>query len=102
MALKQPQNKLEWVARVVLTLQVYLTFSGYIQILQTNYQLTSPLVPKSTVYEVTSYLWWPSAMMGIALIAALWFYFFRKHAVTVVVGAASIIAFEIWVRYFPQ
>ena len=90
----------ELACRILHTVQLIRTIAGYIAIWQTDYQLVSPLIPKTMVYDITFYWIKPCLFIGLALLISLWLYFFGKKTATIVLSAASILAFEIWMRYF--
>lgn len=103
----QPERKnmrLEWGCRILLSIQLILTGSGYIKVWQTKYQLMSPLVPQSAVNtiisDVISYSYKPCFLLSASLLVALWLYFLNKKLAVVVMSSISILSFEIWMRFF--
>lgn len=97
----QPKTKSkDWICRTLLTLLLIRTLSGYTAIWQADYQLVSPLIPKSMVYEIAFYWIKPCLALGLSLLVSLWLYFLEKKTAMIVVSAVSIIAFEIRMRYF--
>ena len=95
-------DSLEWACRVILTIHLFRIATGYLTVLQTDYQLTSPLIPKYTAYEIAMPFMLPSLWMVISFVAALWFYFFQKRIATIIIGGASLIGFEIWQQFYLQ
>lgn len=84
----------EWACRVLLTFHLWLSMSGYISYLQAKYRLISPLIPESTIRAITAPGMYTGLCMGGTFLAAIWFYFFRRKIITVIVSSLSLLAYE--------
>jgi hypothetical protein len=93
-------TKLEWACRILLTVVLYRIASGYIVFIQTDYQLVSPLIPKSTIYEIARPFMIASLLSCVVFMAALWFYFYKKRISTVVLAAVCIVGYEAFYMLF--
>lgn len=85
----------EWVCRILITLDLYLAVSGYIAFFQTKYQLITPLIPRSTLYEISEIYMKAGLFTGIGLLAGLWFYFFRKRIIAIILLCLAAFSYEI-------
>ena len=93
-------NNIEWVCRIILTIHLFRIAAGYITILQADYKLTSPLIPSFTVYEIAKPYILPSFLMICSFVLALWFYFYQKKLVSLIISGISLVAFEVWLTFF--
>jgi len=68
--------QLEWVCRILITVDVIAVCGGYLSYFQTKNQLVSPLIPKSLVYQIMSdtHVFVASLICAIPFLAGLWFY----------------------------
>ncbi|MEI9807890.1 MAG: hypothetical protein WDO16_08475 [Bacteroidota bacterium] len=91
------EKQLQWVCRILMTINVLLLCSGYISFFQLKYQLDSPLIPKSTIYRIFAdtdkMIMNASIFSGIIFIAGFWFYSFNKKVIAAVLFATCIICF---------
>lgn len=101
MDIKQIMNKnirnvpsKEWVCWLLLTGNVLQTLSGLINFVQTEYQLVSPIIPKSTILEIARPHIYVSLVAGIVLLVSLWLYFFKKHLLVIILQLLLIIAYQ--------
>lgn len=90
----------EWPCRILLTLHLGIALWGYITYLQAKYQLTSPLIPQSTIREVAEPGIYTGLCIGATFLAALWFYFFRKPLIVMGISSISILAYGFLPGYF--
>ena len=44
----------EWTCRILMTIDVIVIIAGYLSYFQTRYQLVSPLIPGSAIYQIMS------------------------------------------------
>jgi hypothetical protein len=95
-------KRIEWICRIVITLQLILVVRGYIVWLQTKHQLDSPLIPQSLVNEIS----YPHVMPGLItsglMLATLWLYFLNKRMATIIIGAISLLLYQLWIQLFLQ
>jgi hypothetical protein len=89
---------LEWICRIGITINLYYIVSGYIVYFQTKHQLITPLIPRSTLYDITDHLMKASLIVSVCFLAGLWFYFFRKRVAAIVLLTASPVLYEIFSR----
>lgn len=86
---------LERACRIVMTIDVLFICLGYYYLLQAKWQLTSPLVPRSTVdmilADTSEVLTWSSLGTAFFFLAGLWLYFFqlKKWALGFFIGAIA-------------
>jgi hypothetical protein len=92
----------EWACRILLTIHLFCVAGALIVFWQTKYQLVSPLIPKGTVEQITGPYWTASLVVAASYLAALWFYFFRKRTATIILSAASVLAYPLLVEAFAQ
>jgi hypothetical protein len=93
-------RKKEWLCRILLTINVILVLNGLVSFIQADYQLISPLIPQSTVYLITRIDILSSAWSGLFLIISLWFYFYKKYTVVIILGIFAIIIYLIKFELF--
>jgi hypothetical protein len=93
-------RRFEWACRILLTVHLGIAMSGYISYLQTKYQLTSPLIPPSIIQEIAEPGIYTGLCTGVTFLAALWFYFFRKPLIVMVLSSISILSYEFLPGYF--
>jgi hypothetical protein len=92
----------EWICRSLFTLNAYLVMSGLFTYAQTDYQLLSVLIPRSIVDQTAGPYMYGSLGASLLLIPSLWFYFFRKLTVVIVLQIISIILyFGFQLRHWP-
>jgi hypothetical protein len=91
------EQQLDWICRVLMTADIFVILSGYFSFFQTERKLVSPLIPRSTVYEVFSdgadVLFRISILAALIFIAGLWLYSFKKKIAAIVVFAAVVFLF---------
>ena len=94
------EKRIDWICRILVTIQLIFVISGYITLLQTKYQLDSPLIPQSLIYEIS----YPNLTAGLItsgfMIATLWLYFFNKRVLAIWLAASSLLVYEIWLIYW--
>lgn len=85
----------EVICRVLFTLNTVMLASGLLAYVQTEYQLVSPLIPRSTIDQIAGPYLKGGVVVAILLIPSLWFYFFRKLTVVIVLQALSLIGYVV-------
>ncbi len=90
----------EWACRVILTVHFYLVLAGYISFAQTKYQLTSPVIPCSTIEALTVPFYKISLVASGLFLVSLWLYFARLRIAVLVLSSISFIGYLIFTRYF--
>jgi len=94
------EKRIDWICRILITIQLILVITGYISLLQTKYQLESPLIPQSLVYEISYPNLAASLITSGFMIMTLWLYFLNKRVPAIWVAASSLLLYEIWVVLF--
>lgn len=51
---EKTERQIEWMCRLLMTIDVPVISAGYLSYFQTKHQLISPLIPKTTVYDIMS------------------------------------------------
>ena len=88
-------HKLEWSCRILLVINCLLALSGYVAFIQTDYQLTSPLIPSSLIIQIAKHSVYASLPATVLLIAALCFYFAQKRTMVIILSSLAIISYYI-------
>ena len=83
----------EVICRVLFTLNTLMLAGSLLIYVQTEYQLVSPLIPRSTIDQIAGPYLKGGLVVAILLIPGLWFYFFRKLTVVIVLLGLSLIGF---------
>jgi hypothetical protein len=93
------EKQIEWACRILMTADVFIIAAGYISYFQAEQQLISPLIPKSTVYQVlhdsNDVVMKASLISGGIFLSALWFYSFKKKIPALVLLALAAIFYKI-------
>ena len=91
------EKQLEWACRLLMTADVIVILSGYLSWFQTKYQLVTPLIPRSTIYEIFNDAgdihFKVSIIAALIFLSGLWFYFFKKKILAIVLFSATIVLF---------
>ena len=90
---------IEIVSRTLISLQLILVIRGYIAFLQTKYQLASPLIPQSIIYEISYPYIITSLIASGFMLVTLWLYFLKKKIAVIVIAAISLLLAEIWMYF---
>ena len=76
------EKQLEWACRILITVDVLVILSGYLSYLQIKRQLTSPLIPHTTItqiwYDSNDAIVKASIISAIIFLSGLWLYSFKK------------------------
>jgi hypothetical protein len=94
------EKSLEWGCRIILTFHFLTVLSGYINYLETKYQLASPVIPTRLIEQMSTLYWRISLVQGVVFMVCLWFYFFRLRMITIIVSTIAVIAYAIVVKSF--
>jgi hypothetical protein len=91
------EKQIAWVCRILMTVDVLVIAAGYISFFQAQRQLMSPLIPKSTVYQILddSYTMKMSLISAGLFIIGLWFYSFNKKIIAIAFFSIIIILSQI-------
>lgn len=63
-----------------------------VSIYQTRYQLTSPFIPESTIWEINKQFIFIAFVSAIVNLAALILYFFEKYLLVIILIVVTLIA----------
>ena len=88
-------SSFEWACRILITINVLLVLSSIIVYFQTDYQLVSPLIPQSVLYDIVRPYFIASFITGIILLISIWFYFFNKKLIVVILQGLGIILYYV-------
>lgn len=83
----------EVICRVLFTLNALMLAGSLLIYVQTEYQLDSPLIPRSTIDQIAGPYLRGALVIAVLLIPCLWFYFFRKLTVVMVLQILSLAGF---------
>ncbi len=83
----------EVICRVLFTLNTLMLAASLLVYVQTEYQLVSPLIPRSTIDQIAGPYLRGALVVAVLLIPGLWFYFFRKLTVVIVLLVLSLLGF---------
>jgi len=95
-------KRIDWVCRILITLQIILVLRGYIVWLQTKYQLVSPFIPESTLYQISYPYIMTSLISSGFMIVSLWLYFIDKKIPSIVIAGVSLLLSEMWIYLFVK
>jgi len=80
--IRKSEKRIDWICRILMTLDIVVILSGYINWFQTRKQLVTPLIPRSTVYDIfsdSSDAYFTSSMIAaMVFLPGLWLYSFKK------------------------
>lgn len=99
MTSSKKEKTIEIVCRILITLQLILVIRGYIAFLQTKYQLASPLIPQSAIYEVSYTYVITSSIASGCMLVTLWLYFLKKKIAVIIIAAISLLLAEVWMYF---
>jgi hypothetical protein len=83
----------EVICRVLFTLNTLMLAGSLLIYIQTQYQLVSPLIPRNIIDQIAGPYLQGALPVAILLLPGLWFYFYRKLTVVIVLQALSLLAF---------
>jgi hypothetical protein len=100
MSFEKREKLTEWTCWLLLTVHFWFCASGYITYFQTKNQLTTPLIPESTILVISEPSFFSALSICGSFIISLWLYFFRKRIAVIILSAISIVAYEVLLVYF--
>jgi hypothetical protein len=86
------QKNIKTGAKISLLILLLSIVGQFISIYQTNYQLVSPIIPKSTVWEISKQFIFIAFVLTVGSIIALVLYFYEKYLMVIILGAFTLIA----------
>jgi hypothetical protein len=75
----------EWTCRILITLDLYFIAQGYADFFLTKHQLLSPLIPQSTLYEISAIEMKEGLATTIVLALGIWLYFLKKRSAAIII-----------------
>ena len=90
----------EWACRTILTVHFLLVLTGYVNFIQTKYQLITPIIPKGTIELITTPYWKISLGEGVLFILSLWLYFLRLRIIVLILSSIAVISYWVITTYF--
>lgn len=91
------EKQIEWACRILMTADVVIILSGYLSWFRTKRQLVTPLVPRSTIFEIFNdggdAYFKISIAAALIFLAGLWFYSFQKKMPAIILFSAVIVLF---------
>jgi hypothetical protein len=93
------EKTIEITCRILISLQLLLAIRGYIAFLQTKYQLVSPLIPESAIYEISYTYVITSLIASGCMLFTLWLYFLKKKISVIIIAAISLLLSEVWMYF---
>lgn len=98
------ERKIDWICRVLMTLDVFAICKIYISTLQVKHQLISPLIPKSLISQVLydTYDIYTTAglICGSFFLVGLWLYSFKKKIAATILFTLAFISSIIYPMIF--
>jgi hypothetical protein len=82
MILIEREKRIDWICRILMTINVFILVAGYISYFQAKRQLVSPLIPKNILYQILEdggdIIMKAIFGSAVLFLTGLWFYSFRK------------------------
>jgi len=94
-AIAKPNNRtrnLKTGAKIALVILLLNVVRHLASVYQTRYQLVSPLIPDSTVWDISKQFIFHATVSAIASIAGLLLYFFDKYLLVIILVGLILIA----------
>jgi len=79
-------------AKVSLTILLLYIVGQLVSIYQTRYQLVSPLIPESIIWEINKHFVFTALISSIVTIVGLILYFFDKYLLVIILVVLTLIA----------
>ena len=93
------EKQVEWACRILITSDVLVIVAGYISYFQSKRQLMTPLIPKSTIYQIlydSNEIVMKACLLSACLfLSGLWFYSFKRKIPAVVLFSLAIISYKV-------
>jgi len=90
----------EWACRTILTIHFLLVIAGYINHIQAEYQLRTPVIPRDFIDTIANPYLKLSLAEGVLFILSLWFYFLRFRIVALTLSSIAVISYWVVTTYF--
>jgi hypothetical protein len=96
------EKLVEWTCRILMTIDFFVIIAGYLSYLQLKRQLNSPLIPKSTLFQILSDtgIMEPSIISAIPFLIGLWFYSFNLKIPAIVLFGLTIVVYKVLLVFF--
>lgn len=78
-------------AKISLTILLLYIIGKFLAIYQTIYQLTSPLIPKDTIWEINKQFVFKALIASIMSLIGLLLYFFKQYIVIIILVILTLI-----------
>jgi hypothetical protein len=96
-------EKLDWICRILMILDIYVILAAYISYFQAKWQLVSPLIPRRTInqilYDSNDILMRAGIVSGILFLAGLWLYTFNKKIFAIILFIAVPVCFQVLISF---
>ena len=89
---KAPTAKIKNWAKVSLIILLLYVVRQLTSVYQTRYQLISPLIPESTIWEINKQFVFTALVSTIAALIGLILYFFEKHLWVIILTVLTLVA----------
>jgi hypothetical protein len=86
------QKNIKAGAKISLLILLLSVACQFISIYQTNCQLISPIIPKSTVWEISKQFIFIAFVLTVSSIIALLLYFYEKYIVVIILAVLTLVA----------
>src|SRR5215218_9612714 len=86
------QKRFKTAAKIALTILLLNVVGQLATVYQTRYQLVSPLIPESTIWEINKQFIFHAIVSAIASIVGLLLYFFDKYLLVIIIVGLILIA----------
>lgn len=97
-SLLKNEKVLDWICRVLITLNLLMVCGTYISYFQARQQLVSPLIPKGVVstilYDTLNYTAKAALISACLLLGGLWAYSFKRKIMAIVLFGLAIILYK--------
>ncbi len=87
----KPKNNLQVAAKISLAVLLFSVAGHLVAVFQTRYQLVSPLIPESTIWEITKQFIFFALVYSVSSIVGLVFYFYKKYLWVIILAVLTII-----------
>lgn len=86
------RNNLKTGAKIALIVLLLNVVGQLAAVYQTRYQLVSPLIPESTIWEISKQFIFHALVSAFASVVGLWLYFFDKYLFVIILVGLILIA----------
>ncbi len=86
------KEKLKKAAQVCLIVLILYIIGQLSTVFQTRYQLVSPLIPESTIWQISKQFIFTALVASIVNVIVLILYFFEKYLLVIILVALTLIA----------